>query len=130
MSELFDGKLFCDNCKDPLLSDGKGGYVHVGDLEISRIKTHFMDRDLANTLYDKWLVNLEGFCPCCGENEKPFTKLPKEDFLLSISTEKGVQEFAEFIKDFLNDENDEDDEVCGIPGVDIDTLPPGQEKFN
>lgn len=103
MTELLDGLLWCDECKMPMLSDGKGHYAHIGQLSVSRISELIQDEFIADRLAD-WFINLKGECPDCGEVKYPFAGITKEQFMAHVRSRRGADDFAGMIKDFIREE--------------------------
>jgi len=102
MGEMLDGLLWCGECKMPMLSDGKGHYVHIDQLSVSRIRKLIRDPFIADKLAD-WFINLKGYCPECGE-KYPFAGITKAEFMAHVQTRAGADDFARTIKDFFGGE--------------------------
>lgn len=100
MGQFLDGLLWCEECGSPILSDGGGHYVHIGDLNVSRIRRLIRDPLVADHLAD-WFINLKAECPDCGEVKQPFAGLTKQKFMAYVRTRHGADDFARVVKDLF-----------------------------
>lgn len=101
MAELLDGVLFCDECKMPMLSDGKSFYRHIIDLPRKRLKELLCDDQVAGRVFD-WLCSIDVTCPCCGPKPNPFKEIPKEEAVKYLGTGMGAKDLYLALRDLFH----------------------------
>ena len=98
--EMLDGIAFCDGCKMPMLSDGKGFYRHINEIPLKRLRVLVGNSFIAGKVFD-WLCSLELDCPCCGPAPNPFKEIPRDKAIANLGTAVGAKDLFLTIRDLF-----------------------------
>lgn len=100
-TQIFDGVLFCGECKMPILSDGKGSYRHIIDLPRKRLPQILHDPLVRSQVFD-WLCSIEVECPCCGPRPNPFKDIAREEAVKYLGTSIGSKDLFLVLRDLFH----------------------------
>ena len=101
MAEIFDGFVFCGECKMPMLSDGKGFYRHIIDLPRKQLREVLRDPSVAARIFD-WLCSVDVTCPCCGPKPNTFKEIPREKAIEYLGTGTGAKDLFLTLRDLFH----------------------------